>query len=36
VTYTVHEPAATGPMLALGQPLVRPLHQTIQTPACAA
>jgi hypothetical protein len=36
LTYNVHEPAATGPMIALQQPLVRPLHQTIQTPTCPA
>jgi hypothetical protein len=34
VVYHVHEPLATGPVLALEQPLVRPLHQAIDSPTC--
>jgi hypothetical protein len=31
---TVREPAASGPLIALRQPLVRPLKQTISMPVC--
>jgi hypothetical protein len=34
ITFYVHEPAATAPLIALRQPLVRPLHQTIIEPDC--
>jgi hypothetical protein len=34
ITYEVHEPAATGPIIALEQPLVRPLRQTVTSPTC--
>lgn len=33
---TVHEPTATGPLIALRQPLVRPLKQTVSMPSCVA
>jgi Protein of unknown function (DUF4012) len=32
--FYVHEPPATAPLLALRQPLVRPLQQTISEPRC--
>jgi hypothetical protein len=36
LTFYVHEPKATGPLLALRQPLIRPLTQTISEPRCGA
>jgi hypothetical protein len=36
VVFSVQEPAATGPIVALRQPGVRPLIQTIRAPSCAA
>jgi hypothetical protein len=36
VVFTEHEPAATGPLVALSQPGVHPLTQTISAPACTA
>jgi Protein of unknown function (DUF4012) len=34
LVYSVKEPAATGPMIALRQPGVRPLQQTVSMPNC--
>lgn len=36
IVYSVHEPATAEPLLALRQPLVRPLRQTIIAPDCQA
>jgi Protein of unknown function (DUF4012) len=36
LVFTVKEPAATGPLIALRQPGVNPLTQTISMPNCAA
>jgi hypothetical protein len=34
LVFHVHEPAATGPLLTLTQPLSRPLHLNLNTPHC--
>jgi hypothetical protein len=34
LVFHLHEPAATGPLVTLTQPLVRPLHLTVNAPSC--
>jgi hypothetical protein len=34
LVFHVHEPPATGPLMTLTQPLVRPLHLTVNAPTC--
>jgi Protein of unknown function (DUF4012) len=34
LVFHVHEPRATGPLMTLTQPLVRPLHLTVHAPNC--
>jgi hypothetical protein len=34
LVFHVHEPAATGPLLTLTQPLFTPLHLNLNTPHC--
>jgi len=36
LVYKVHEPRATGPVVAPVQPLVRPMHVDLRSPSCAA